>query len=68
MQQSIVKWLYELNPKKQEVLARRFGLLGCEAETGRCGTRDWFNPRTCAADSGGRFTPPEGYPAQPRVM
>lgn len=33
MQQSIVKWLYELNPKQREVLARRFGLLGYEAET-----------------------------------
>jgi RNA polymerase nonessential primary-like sigma factor len=33
MQLSIVKWLYELNPKQREVLARRFGLLGYEAET-----------------------------------
>lgn len=33
MQLSIVKWLYELNPKQREVLARRFGLLGYEAAT-----------------------------------
>lgn len=33
MQRSIVKWLYELNPKQREVLARRFGLLGYEAAT-----------------------------------
>ncbi|GAA0481846.1 MULTISPECIES: RNA polymerase sigma factor RpoS [Tatumella] len=33
MKQSIVKWLYELNPKQREVLARRFGLLGYEAAT-----------------------------------
>ena len=28
MKQSIVKWLFELNAKQREVLARRFGLLG----------------------------------------
>lgn len=33
MKQSIVTWLYELNPKQREVLARRFGLLGYEAAT-----------------------------------
>lgn len=33
MKASIVKWLYELNPKQREVLARRFGLLGYEAAT-----------------------------------
>ncbi|OKP03138.1 RNA polymerase sigma factor RpoS [Xenorhabdus eapokensis] len=33
MKQSIVKWLFELNAKQREVLARRFGLLGYEAET-----------------------------------
>ncbi len=33
MKQSIVKWLFELNAKQREVLARRFGLLGCEAAT-----------------------------------
>ena len=33
MKQSIVKWLYELNPKQREVPARRFGLLGYEAAT-----------------------------------
>ncbi|MGL5006906.1 MAG: RNA polymerase sigma factor RpoS [Plesiomonas sp.] len=33
MHSSIVKWLYELNPKQREVLARRFGLLGYEAAT-----------------------------------
>lgn len=33
MKQSIVKWLFELNPKQREVLARRFGLLGHEAAT-----------------------------------
>ncbi len=33
MQRSIVKWLYQLNPKQREVLARRFGLLGYEAAT-----------------------------------
>lgn len=31
MKQSIVKWLFELNAKQREVLARRFGLLGYEA-------------------------------------
>ncbi|MCF1868469.1 sigma factor-like helix-turn-helix DNA-binding protein, partial [Klebsiella pneumoniae] len=30
---NIIKWLFELNPKQREVLARRFGLLGYEAET-----------------------------------
>lgn len=29
----IVKWLFELNAKQREVLARRFGLLGYEAAT-----------------------------------
>lgn len=33
MKQSIVKWLFELNTKQREVLARRFGLLGYEAAT-----------------------------------
>ncbi|MBD2809528.1 RNA polymerase sigma factor RpoS [Xenorhabdus sp. Vera] len=33
MKRSIVKWLFELNAKQREVLARRFGLLGYEAET-----------------------------------
>ncbi|MEI4259881.1 MAG: RNA polymerase sigma factor RpoS [Candidatus Dasytiphilus stammeri] len=33
MQESIVKWLYELTAKQREVLARRFGLLGYEAST-----------------------------------
>ncbi|MCA6222080.1 RNA polymerase sigma factor RpoS [Photorhabdus antumapuensis] len=33
MRKSIVKWLFELNSKQREVLARRFGLLGYEAET-----------------------------------
>lgn len=33
MRQSIVKWLFELNSKQREVLARRFGLLGYEAAT-----------------------------------
>ena len=33
MKQSIVKWLYELNAKQREVLARRFGLLGYEPAT-----------------------------------
>lgn len=33
MHHSIIKWLYELNPKQREVLARRFGLLGYEAAT-----------------------------------
>lgn len=33
IKQSIVKWLFELNPKQREVLARRFGLLGYEAAT-----------------------------------
>lgn len=33
MQQSIVKWLEQLNPKQREVLARRFGLLGYEPAT-----------------------------------
>ncbi|EOY7021325.1 RNA polymerase sigma factor RpoS [Shigella sonnei] len=33
MKQSIVKWLFELNAKQREVLARRFGLLGYEAAT-----------------------------------
>ncbi|CAG9427283.1 TPA: RNA polymerase sigma factor RpoS [Providencia alcalifaciens] len=33
LKENIVKWLYELNPKQREVLARRFGLLGYEAET-----------------------------------
>ncbi|AKC32424.1 RNA polymerase sigma factor RpoS [Candidatus Pantoea carbekii] len=33
MKQSIVKWLFELNAKQREVLARRFGLLGYEAST-----------------------------------
>lgn len=33
LQQSIVKWLYELNSKQREVLARRFGLLGYEPST-----------------------------------
>lgn len=28
-----VKWLFELNAKQREVLARRFGLLGYEAAT-----------------------------------
>ncbi|CAK9885838.1 MAG: RNA polymerase sigma factor RpoS [Candidatus Erwinia impunctatus] len=33
MKQSIVTWLFELNAKQREVLARRFGLLGYEAAT-----------------------------------
>ncbi|MCM2678842.1 RNA polymerase sigma factor RpoS [Echinimonas agarilytica] len=33
MQQNIVKWLEDLNPKQREVLARRFGLLGYEPST-----------------------------------
>ncbi|HBO24751.1 MAG TPA: RNA polymerase sigma factor RpoS [Providencia sp.] len=33
LKDNIVKWLFELNPKQREVLARRFGLLGYEAET-----------------------------------
>ncbi|AWK13801.1 RNA polymerase sigma factor RpoS [Candidatus Fukatsuia symbiotica] len=33
MRHSIVKWLFELNAKQREVLARRFGLLGYEAAT-----------------------------------
>ncbi len=33
MKESIVKWLFELNAKQREVLARRFGLLGYEAAT-----------------------------------
>lgn len=33
MKQNIVKWLFELNAKQREVLARRFGLLGYEAVT-----------------------------------
>ncbi|MGV3344659.1 RNA polymerase sigma factor RpoS [Enterobacteriaceae bacterium LUAb1] len=33
IKQSIVKWLFELNVKQREVLARRFGLLGYEAAT-----------------------------------
>ncbi|CTC38874.1 sigma factor-like helix-turn-helix DNA-binding protein [Shigella sonnei] len=33
VKQSIVKWLFELNAKQREVLARRFGLLGYEAAT-----------------------------------
>ena len=33
MKQSIVKWLFELNAKQREVLARRVGLLGYEAAT-----------------------------------
>lgn len=33
MKESIVKWLFELNAKQREVLARRFGLLGYESET-----------------------------------
>ncbi len=33
MKQSIVKWLFELNAKQREVLARRFGQLGYEAAT-----------------------------------
>ena len=33
MKQSIGKWLFELNAKQREVLARRFGLLGYEAAT-----------------------------------
>ncbi len=37
MKQSIVKWLFELNAKQREVLARRFGLLGYgSGNTGRC--------------------------------
>ena len=37
MKQSIVKWLFELNAKQREVLARRFGLLGVRSgNTGRC--------------------------------
>jgi RNA polymerase nonessential primary-like sigma factor len=33
MKLRIVDWLEDLNPKQREVLARRFGLLGCEAAT-----------------------------------
>ncbi len=33
MKQSIVKWLFELNAKQREVLARSFGLLGYESAT-----------------------------------
>ncbi len=33
MSNNIVSWLNELNSKQKEVLARRFGLLGYEAET-----------------------------------
>ncbi|WP_417614202.1 RNA polymerase sigma factor RpoS [Oceanisphaera sp.] len=33
MNNSLVRWLEELNPKQREVLARRFGLLGYEAST-----------------------------------
>ena len=32
LKENIIKWLFELNPKQREVLARRFGL-GYEAET-----------------------------------
>lgn len=33
LKENIIKWLFELNAKQREVLARRFGLLGYEAET-----------------------------------
>lgn len=33
IKQSIVKWLFELNIKQREVIARRFGLLGYESST-----------------------------------
>ena len=33
LKENIVKWLFELNAKQREVLARRFGFLGYEAET-----------------------------------
>ena len=33
MNQSLVRWLHELNTKQREVLSRRFGLLGHEAST-----------------------------------
>ena len=33
MKLRIVDWLEDLNPKQREVLARRFGLLGYEADT-----------------------------------
>lgn len=33
LNQSLVKWLHELNAKQREVLARRFGLLGYEPST-----------------------------------
>ena len=33
MSNNIVNWLNELNSKQREVLARRFGLMGYEAET-----------------------------------
>lgn len=33
IQQSIIKWLFELTDRQREVLARRFGLLGYEAST-----------------------------------
>lgn len=32
MKQNIVKWLFELNAKQREVLARRFGLLGMKRQ------------------------------------
>ncbi len=33
MQNNIISWLQELNPKQREVLARRFGLMGYEPST-----------------------------------
>ena len=33
MKDNIIKWLNELNSKQREVLARRFGLMGYEADT-----------------------------------
>ncbi len=64
MKQSIVKWLFELNAKQREVLARRFGLLGYEAATLEdVGREIGLTPRTRAADPGGRSASPAGNSA-----
>ncbi len=64
MKQSIVKWLFELNAKQREVLARRFGLLGYEAATLEdVGREIGLTREPRAADPGGRSASPAGNSA-----
>ena len=63
MKQSIVKWLFELNAKQREVLARRFGLLGYEAATLEDVGREIGLTRERVRQIGGRSASPAGNSA-----